>query len=45
MSSEVKAYFIGKTTEVSITISLKNIHGIWKLRLLKMKRKKKAVSI
>lgn len=30
---------------VSITISLKNIHGIWKLRLLKMKRKKKAVSI
>lgn len=23
----------------------KNIHGIWKLRLLKMKRKKKAVSI
>ena len=29
----------------SFYISLKNIHGIWKLRLLKMKRKKKAVSI
>ena len=40
-----EAQKLKRTLRVSITISLKNIHGIWKLRLLKMKRKKKAVSI